>query len=1031
MEELVQWFTISASGANASAEYEDDFSYLTGIRVEQLEPLVDGVSDGDTIVGGPGDDFLLVAQQTFELTPDFGRFDTPTGLPGFADEWVAALVDLVNSVDTPFQVQAAALDETGSFDGDTAEQILIEFLAGGMEITDGTEFRVRPVFAPGNPGDYEVDIAEVATSSPEYNAFAADRPGGSSSFIGPTSQGRDLRPGESRRPTDGDDLLYDPNGSDDNDGLDALRGNDTVIGGLGSDTLFGSDGDDELIGYDDVSGRDDENDGRDRLDGGAGDDLLDGGEGDDVLLGGEGDDTALGGGGRDEIGGGDGNDSLDGGNGQDVLQGGGGDDTLDGGPGNDEIEGGPGNDMLLDTIDGNDTYRQIGGFGIDMLRDTRGANTVQFAAGTQLSFSRGAASDLEVAAGAGNLLTVLDYYAGLAGLFTFRVGAQTVEVDLAPENLALSGTSVLESAAVGAPVGQISATDPEGGTISYSLTVNPDGAFAVDGASLVVAQPLDFEARTSYPIVLRASDRGGNAVEAAFTIAVLDAEENSPPGVPRLSATSVPEDTPLGGLVGRLSATDADGDALSFRLTDDAGGRFQIVGADLLVGAPLDFETAASHVVRIEVSDGEAATATSFSIRVTDVPDTGPTGLALAPASVPEDAAPGTVVGQVSATDPQGDTISFRLADDAGGLFALEGSDLVVAGALDFETAPAPAIVLAASDGASETEAAITVAVTDVPEPPTLLALDGTSAEEGLDAVGDTVGRVSAEDPEGGPIAYSLSDDADGRFRIEGDALIVARALDFEAFQSHEITVVAEDDSGLATSAAFTIAVVDEAETPGGGERIQGSPQDDVLEIAVSGAGDDALPGGNGNDTIDGLEGTDTVVYDLVRADIVEAVINPGQISVVIGGDQTDELNSIERIRLNDGTYLYDAREEATYTYLTYSAALGRRPDAAGLLYWEGLREDGLSDRALARSFINSREFAERFGGSDIPIDDYVCALFENVLERPGDPAGKDFWIGEIAAGRIDRIDALRAFVVSPENIEKNEENVDDGFWVL
>ncbi len=940
MEE-VQWFTISASGANSSDDYEDDFSYLAGLTIQLLVPLEDGgdnpINGDDTIVGGAGDDFLLVEEVTLRIedAPGFVPFDTQTGLPGFADEWVELFVSLIDA-DSPFQVQAAALDETGSFEGDTAEQIRFEFLDEGMEILDGSEFRVRAVFASGNPGDYEVTVEDVDVSSPVYGAFSADRPVGSSSFVRASAQGRDLREGESRAPTNGDDLLYDPNGNQDNQGLDALAGNDTVFGGLGNDTLFGSAGDDELIGYDDVTGRDDENDGRDRLDGGSGNDMLDGGEGDDTLLGGSGNDTALGGGDRDQLFGGDGNDSLEGNNDADQLFGGGGMDVLVGGPGNDEFEGGPGDDVFFDVIGGNDTYRQIGAFGVDTLRDTSGSNTVEFNIGTELAFSRIEPSDLRVSAGLGNTLIVQDYFAGLSGLFTFRVGTQTVPVDLAPEDLELSNTAVAETATAGATVGVLSATDPEGLGLSFSLTDSAGGTFAVSGSDLVVARPLDFETTASYSIAVRATDPGGNTVEGSFTISVTDVDENEPPGAPQLSNNAAPENASVG-----------------------------------------------------------------------------------------------TRVGTVSATDPNGDSLSYRLLDDAGGLFALQGDDLVVAGALDFETASSHSIRIEASDGVSASEATISVAVTDVPEPPTDLALDGLSAREGPSGVGTAVGRFTVTDPEGGSITYRLTDDADGRFSIMDDQLVVARELDFEAFTSHDVTAVAEDADGLTVVGLFTVMVEDVDETPGGGQRIEGTPTDDVLSISVSGTGDAGALGGNGNDTIDGLEGRDTVIYDLNRADIVEAVINPGQVSVVISGGQTDELNSIERIELGDGAYLYDVRPEATYTYLTYSAALGRFPDEGGLRFWDGLREDGLSDRALARSFVESFEFIDRFGGPEAPLEDFVCALFENVLERDGDEAGKAFWIGEIGSGRLDRVDMLQAFVLSPENLEKNADNYDDGVWVI
>lgn len=119
-------------------------------------------------------------------------------------------------------------------------------------------------------------------------------------------------------PTPGNDRLY---GTRQGDSIDALAGNDLLVGRGGDDRLNG--------------GR-----GRDALYGGAGDDLLLGGLDDDVLNGGPGSDLLKGG---------DGADALTGGRGHDVLLGGAGDDRLraaDGEPG-DTAGCGPGFDLAV------------------------------------------------------------------------------------------------------------------------------------------------------------------------------------------------------------------------------------------------------------------------------------------------------------------------------------------------------------------------------------------------------------------------------------------------------------------------------------------------------------------------------------------------------------------------------------------------------------------------------------------------------------------------------------------------------------
>jgi hypothetical protein len=58
-----------------------------------------------------------------------------------------------------------------------------------------------------------------------------------------------------------------------------------------------------------------------------------------------------------------------------------------------------------------------------------------------------------------------------------------------------------------------------------------------------------------------------------------------------------------------VSAADADGDVLTYTLTDDANGKFALVTEGgvmkLIANAVLDFETAPSHQVTVKVSDGK------------------------------------------------------------------------------------------------------------------------------------------------------------------------------------------------------------------------------------------------------------------------------------------------------------------------------------------------------------------------------------------------------------------------------------------
>jgi hypothetical protein len=83
---------------------------------------------------------------------------------------------------------------------------------------------------------------------------------------------------------------------------------------------------------------------------------------------------------------------------------------------------------------------------------------------------------------------------------------------------------------------------------------------------------------------------------------------------------------------------------------------------------------------------------------------------------VAEDASVGDPVGTFSVSGGSG-SYTFTLTDDAGGLFATDGSDLEVAGALDYETATSHSITVEADNGVDDPISRVfSITVTDVSE---------------------------------------------------------------------------------------------------------------------------------------------------------------------------------------------------------------------------------------------------------------------------------------------------------------------------
>lgn len=81
-----------------------------------------------------------------------------------------------------------------------------------------------------------------------------------------------------------------------------------------------------------------------------------------------------------------------------------------------------------------------------------------------------------------------------------------------------------------------------------------------------------------------------------------------------------------------------------------------------------------------------------------------------------------------------------------------------------------------------------------------------------------------------------------------------------------------------------------------------------------------------------------------------------------------------------------------------YIAFYGRPADPAGQLYWaEQLDAAGGDLSSIIDAFANSSEYHDRFGGYD--SDTLVDNLYQQAFGRSAEPAGLEYWAGELDAG--------------------------------
>ena len=379
--------------------------------------------------------------------------------------------------------------------------------------------------------------------------------------------------------------------------------------------------------------------------------------------------------------------------------------------------------------------------------------------------------------------------------------------------------SVPEDAAVGTPVLGVTASDPDTDGVIFRITGgNAGGSFAIDPVAgvIAVAGPLDHAAKAAYTLTVEASD-GSLSDTATVRITVTDV--NEPPTLGD-ATVSVDENSAVGAAVTTLAGSDPDaGAVLTYAITSGNGdGRFALNPAtgEVTVAGPLDHEALDQYVLGVVVSDGSASDSATLTINVADVneaPD-----LTGGSASVAEDAAAGTPVLTVAASDPDGDPVTFQITGgNAGGAFAIDPASgvIIVVGPLDHAARPNYSLTVTGTDGLRSGTATVEVAVSDVDYPPTLG--DASAAVDEDAAAGTPVTTLLGDDPDAGAsLTYAItSGNAGGAFAIDPatGAVTVAGPLDHETAARHVLGVSVSDGSAT-DHATLTVDVNDVNEAP-------------------------------------------------------------------------------------------------------------------------------------------------------------------------------------------------------------------------
>ncbi|MDB5387490.1 MAG: hypothetical protein JWM11_3136 [Planctomycetaceae bacterium] len=392
--------------------------------------------------------------------------------------------------------------------------------------------------------------------------------------------------------------------------------------------------------------------------------------------------------------------------------------------------------------------------------------------------------------------------------------------------------SLAENTAVNSIVGNVTATDPDfdqtvtfsiaGGNLGNAFVINPTtGALAVASSAA-----LNFETNSNFQLSIKVTDNGTPALSTFATVVINLTDVNEAPKVAPATFT-LAENLAVNTFVGNVTATDPDsGQASAFSIVSgNVGNAFAInptTGALTVANSSvLNFEANPSFQLSVKVTDNGTpalAGSTTITVNLTDVNE----APVVAPAtfSLGENSAVNTIVGNVTATDPDPDqTLTFSIAGgNVGNAFVINPTTgaLTVsnAAALKFATNPSFQISVRATDNgtpALSASATITINLNDVNQVPVIVPATFSLAENA--EASTAVGNVTATDPDvGQTLTFSIvSGNVGNAFAINATtgALTVANAaaLNFAANPTFQLSVSVTDNGTPPLSASTTITI--------------------------------------------------------------------------------------------------------------------------------------------------------------------------------------------------------------------------------
>ena len=302
------------------------------------------------------------------------------------------------------------------------------------------------------------------------------------------------------------------------------------------------------------------------------------------------------------------------------------------------------------------------------------------------------------------------------------------------------------------------AIDMDGDNLTYGATIDDNGIVETEGDMLTVIPNQDYNGPIYVSIAV--SD-GQDTEESNFNIQVLPI--NDPPVLDSIESKSIVEDSYLRL---SLSATDVDGDSLTYSADAGENAKVAIDGNQLRVTPENDFYGIINVVVK--ASDKFLSDSLMFLLEVLPIKDA-PKLATIESKSIVEDS---YLRLSLSATDVDGDSLIYSANAGENAKVEIDGPQLRVTPKNDFYGDID--VLVYVDDGTSKDKIKFVLKVTPVNDAPVLTSIIPDAKKEKINI------QMLATDIDGDSLIYSVNTDASADVTVNDNLLTVKPHKDYE-----------------------------------------------------------------------------------------------------------------------------------------------------------------------------------------------------------------------------------------------------------